>query len=256
MDLPSPERRRFRRIRARPLRDPLGQSVLALLGALLCFGGGAGMLVAGRSTAAVIALILAAASVAVYAGLAARAFKRDKAVRYWEDRRELRLLLSRRDAHLELQRGMLKALGGFDRRGAGGASTARPALAELVDGAYRVLDATSRDDVAAILALEEGRECRVLHAATNGRSRWGSLRVGRQFPLDDSLEEALARLARHHRAFEAPAPAGRLHLALLSEAPFGRADEAFFADLQGYLPVIARLSRPRASGKPRVSLVR
>ena len=257
IDLPSPERRRFRRVRARALSDPLGQSILALFGTLLSFGWGIGLLAAGRSTAATLALSVGAAAVATYAGIAARAFKRDKAVRYWEDRRQLRLQLSRKDAHLELHRGVLRAARALDREEREDASKAQTALVEFAEGIYRVLDATCRDDVAVALVLEVGQSYRILHSATNMRSRWAVLRSGKHCPVDGTFERKMSELAPHHRTIGMGTAFGHLRVVILSESPFDEADDAFLEELPEYLALIVeRWNRSAAIHESYISLVR
>jgi hypothetical protein len=257
IDLPSPERRRFRRIRARALKDPLSQSVLALLGTLLSVGWGIGLLTSGRAVAAALTLSLGAIAVAIYVGIAARAFKRDKAVRYWEDRRELRLRLSRKEAHLDLHRGVMRAIRVLDREEQGNAGRAQEALAELVEGVHKVLDTTCRDDVAAALVLEVGQWYRILHSSTSKRSRWEILRPGKHCPVDGTFERKLTELAAHHRTFGMGTAYGHLRVVLLSESPFNEADDAFLEELPDYLAlIIDRWNRSAAPHEPYVSLVR
>ncbi len=235
--------RRLRRVRARPLADPLGQSVLALTSALLAGGLGVWLLASGQHGRALVTLAATAVSVAVYTALGVRAFKRDKAVRYWKDCRDLRRDLTRRDAHLRLRWSMLTRVQRMGRSGAR-PGEAHAALAALVDGTYEVLDKTTGDDIAVVVALEANRRYRVLHAAASRRSRWAALAPGKRCPAEGSPEETLARLARHHRALGIDTPHGRLRMVVLSAVPLDEADHALCDELPLYLMLIAERWAP------------
>lgn len=245
---PGPWLQRIRRVRSRPLGDPLGQTVLALSSALLAGGWGVAQLASGRWEIGAALLCLTAIAAALYLALALQALKRDRAVRYWMDCRDLRLDLKRRDAHLRLRWDMLMLLRGMDGPGAE-ASGPQAALASLVEGTYAVLNATTADDVAVIVAMDANRRYRILHAATSRRSRWAALGPGKHCPADGPVEETLARLARHHRALGIETRHGRLRMVVLSDEPLDEADHALCDELPIYLMLIAERWSP-ASASP------
>jgi len=249
--LPPPSRwqRRLRRIRGGPLRDPLGQSVLALSSALLGVGWGVGLLTLGRDAAAAAVLCLAAIAVAIYAAIAARAMKRDKAIRYWRDRRDLRLALARKDAQLRLQSRVLRSVDSLDR--AKGPGQALGALSDLLDATYQAVVQATGADAAAVLALEAEGSYRILQAATSRRSRWTALAPGKQCPADRPLEETLSGLSRHHHASAISTSHGELRLVVLSEAPLTLIDEELFRDLPICLSLITDRWVPVSPSEPR-----
>ena len=253
---PGPWRRRIRRVRSRPLRDPLSQSVLALTSALLAGGLGLAVLATGRQAAGVVALCLASVAISFYAALALRALKRDKAVQFWMDCRDLRLELTRRDAHLDLRWNMLTLLRRLDCEGVAGGRP-QEALATLVEDAFQVLHAASGQDIAVVLAIEANRRYRVLHASASRRSRWSVLSPGKHCPAEVPIEETLARLAPHHRMLGIDTKHGRLRMAVLSEAPFSKADLAFCDELPLYLILVAqRWAAAAPAGEPHLMALR
>lgn len=246
--LPRPPRWRWRwrRVRNRPLQDPLSQSVIALSSSLIAIGSGLGLAFLGKGIAAAAILCLAAVSVAVYTALALRAFKRDRAVRYWLDRRDLRLELTERNAQLRLQAGILRSIHTLQRSN-DPPGDAHKALAGIVEGLYEVVERATGADVGVVLALEANHKYRILCASTSRRSRWSVLSEGKQCSADRPFEETLAQLSRFHRALGVETQHGRLRMVVLSERPLKRIDEALFDGLPIYLGLVAdRWSPARA----------
>lgn len=252
---PSRWTRRLRRVRSRPLRDPLALSVLALSSALLAIGLGVGMLFADRVLAGGTALVVATVFVSFYTAIALRAFKRDRAVRYWLDRRDLRLALARKEAHISLHGEMIEAVRKLDE--VGGPSRAQAMLCSIVDGVYATISRITGADAAVILALESNRRHRILRAATSKRSRWDVLESGKDCPADQPLEEKLAGLAQHHRTCEITTMHGDLRLIVLSEAALELVGDRLFVDLTTCLHLLAvRWAPPNAPASRRIALVR
>lgn len=207
-----------------------------------------------RAIASLIAFTLAALAVAFYTAVALRSLKRDKAVSYWIDRRELRLELGRMEAQMRLSARMLEAVRRLDAEP--GPGTAQSVLLALVDDVYSMVSRATGVDAAVVLALEANRRHRVLHAATSRRSRWLALEPGKCCSADRPLLQILAELAPHHRECEVATPHGWLRAVVLSEASLDVVGDSLFEAFETCLGLLATRWSPSAmQGEPRIALV-
>jgi hypothetical protein len=207
---------RWRRAVVSPLTDVWGLGVATLALALVSGAVGGVLLSQGAEWAGRVGLTFAGLTLFAHVVLAFKAFKRDKAVQYWKDRRDLRTQLRRETAHRALLGTTLRRLRDLDR--GYGSGQVEDVLYPLVDEVQAVLEA-DHDDVAVVLALQGETHYRVLSSTASRGSRWGTLRPGKQCRKRGSLEATLRKLAPYRRAFGVDAEAGSLQFVVLSESP-------------------------------------
>lgn len=231
-------RRSLRRVRARgPFRDPLGQGIVAASGAILTAGTGLWVLRLGHSRAALWMFGAAAIGATIYLALAARAFKRDKAVQFWQERRELRLSLGREEAYRKL---LVQALAQVYRFQGGGVSRVHveEALGRMVDLTFRVF-APVHDDIAVLLVHQVNGRCEIVHSALSQGSRWHVLRSGKHCILEGDLTDRLQELAPHHRASLISTSARPLWFVVLHDSQLSNAEEELLHPLAQIFESIA-----------------
>jgi hypothetical protein len=186
--------RSYRRVRARGLlSDPLGQGIVAASSAVLMAGAGVWFLLIGWITIGGWLLGIAAIEGIVYLALAIQAFKRDKSVQFWLERRQLRIDLEREEA---FRRVLLRAhhhLQDF-QESPPDAFKAQAALAEVAELAFRVF-APAHDDLALLVLEETGARCRILHSELSHGTRWHALRIDKECMIQGDLSKRLDELA-------------------------------------------------------------
>jgi len=248
---PPPWRRLRRKLRAHPTVDPLGQAVISL-GLSLVLGGIGTLLLGDHRGPGTICLVLSAALVMIYLAIVVRAVKRDKAISYWRDRRDLRLSLTQERAHYAFLTMVLRQINGLAEAGNNSElseeARLRIALAAVLTELYGAL-AVRHDDLAVVLAFAANRHYEVIHSALSPGSRWKALRPGKHCPIDRPLEDRLAELAEHHYSAEAYADEGRLCLIVLADREFDAGDRQLLDQLPTCLELLA--SRRGQSRLPR-----
>lgn len=209
----------------RPLNDPVVQGLLAVMGAVL-FGAFAWALRGhGLSGLGAVSIAAAVGCVGAFLLLVGRAMERDKLVEYWQDRRELRLELRRRQAELDLARISLENSETiYASRFDGAADDARIACFVLIVNAAHACLAARHDDVAVLLWERGGDRRRVLHASTSPGSRFSVLRSGKSCLIRGDAAETLQGLAPYHSSFMVDEGFAAVGVAVLSYAPFDDED--------------------------------
>lgn len=181
--------------RPRPFGNPLSRGALALSGSVAAFGLALWLLVSGRwGTAGLGALILATAFATLYLALVGQAVKRGKVVEYWEDRRELRWELSRKEAYVRLLTEMMEWNARLREHSE---ADVEEAFQAIVDSTYSVF-APAYDDLAVLIAYQAGEDCQVVRSKLGPGSRWHDLRSGKRCTLKGNLEQRLRELAPYH----------------------------------------------------------
>ncbi len=224
--LPVPAASRIRRhAMYRPLNDPVVQGLIAVMCAVLFGAFGWAFRGHGLNGLGAVSIAAAVGCVGAFLLLVGRAMERDKLVEYWQDRRELRLELRRRQAELDLVRVSLEHRADHrayvaDTSLADGA-TAR--VIQIADAAHACL-AARHDDVAVILWQNTGNRRLVLHASTSPGSRFSSLRSGKSCLIQGDATELLKELAPHYSAFMIDEGTNAIGVAVLSYASFDSED--------------------------------
>jgi hypothetical protein len=247
--------RSYRRVRGRGVfRDPLGQGVVAVSSAILTAGSGVWFLLLGWVSVGGWLLGLAAIEATIFASLAARAFKRDKAVQFWQERRQLRIDLEREEAyrkvllwaHLELRR--------FQSKPPSRDETER-ALGQLADLTFRFL-APLHDDLGVLAVEEKGRRCRIVHSALSQGSRWQALKAGKHCILEGDLSQRLAEIAGKGRVQQQfiGSSAFPVSFVILHESSLGRAEHELLQYLYPILETVANSASPTGQGQDRQHL--
>lgn len=240
--------RSYRRVRARGfVSDPLGQGIVAVSSAVLTAGSGVWLLLLDWVTIGGWLLGLAAIEAISFIALAARAFKRDKAVKFWQERRQLRLDLEREEAyrkvllwaHLELRRFQVER----PRK-----KKVEGALGKLGELTFRVL-APFHGDLAVLVIEENEGRCRIVNSALSQGSRWQALRAGKNCVLEGNLRERLDELANGHRVQlqfigNSAFPAS---FAVLHESDLSRAENEL---LQYLYPILETVATSASSTQP------
>lgn len=219
----SPWQRSLVRVKARgPLNDPLGKGILAVSMTLMAGLLGLWTLVFGDLRLAALAFGLAAIEGVIYLALTVRAFKRDKAVQFWQERRRLRLDLGREAAYRQL---LLYAFFQLDhlQRESQDDSDVEEALRRMVHLTYSVF-APAQDELAVLLVREGDGRCEIVHSALGQGSRWHALRKGKHCKLEGPLKERLESLSPHHYAQKISTSTFPLWLVVLHDAPLTRAE--------------------------------
>lgn len=232
-----PWRRSLRRVRARGvLDDPLGQGLIALTSAVLTAGGGLWLLLLGRDLAAGLMFGVAAVEMTVYVALAARAFKRDKAVQFWQERRQLRFDLDREEAFRRL---MLQALSQVNHHAEMPTeSQIQNTLDRMVDLTFRVFS-SAHDDLAVLLVRQVNGRCNITYSALSQGSRWHALSAGKHCILDGDLEDRLRELAPHHRAHLISSSTTPLWLVVLHDSPLSKREAEMLHRLPSAFEAVA-----------------
>jgi len=240
----------YRRVRARGfVDDPLGQGIVAVSSAVLTAGSGVWFLLLGWATVGGWLLGLAAIETVVFTALVLRALKRDKAVKFWQERRQLRLDLEREEAyrkvllwaHLELRHFQVNPPSRMRVEGA---------LEKLGELAYRVL-APFHGDLAVLVLEENEKRCRIVSSTLSQGSRWQALRKDKNCELAGDLRERLDELADGHRVqlqfignttFAAS-------FAILHESDLSRAEDELLQYLYPILETVASSSAEAGAGE-------
>jgi len=222
--LPPPPlwRRLTRQLRAYPLVDPLGQAGISLTLSIALGGVGAWMLERSRTTGMVL-LLLAGVLALFYLALVGRAVKRDKAINYWRDRRDLRLRLTEERAQHAFAVAMLEQVHFLDGELGDDDSLTEAVLSGLASRLYTAL-APRHDDLAVVLALAAEGQYHILHSALSSGSRWRALKPDKHCEIRGPLSDRLSELADHHHAAESAVDAGRLCAIVLADTELDAAD--------------------------------
>lgn len=193
-------RRALRRVRARGfLGDPLGQGLILIFSSCVTAIAGVWWLLTDHDGMAVLAIQLAAVEIVFLLVMGVKAFKRDKAVQYWHDRKELRMELDREQVFRELMEFSLQQA----HRQQLSVSTLKQveaALGRMTELTYRYL-VPQHDDLAVLLVSELDEHLKVLHSSLSHGSRWRDLRSGKRCPLRGDLKERVEELSPN-RHFE------------------------------------------------------
>ncbi|HEX6752389.1 MAG TPA: hypothetical protein VF093_02210 [Solirubrobacterales bacterium] len=205
-----------------------------------------------------MALLLLAMVLALsYLALVGRAVKRDKAIRYWQDRRLLRLRVTQERAHRRFLATVLTQLRALEGSPSGGSQQAPApvAVARVLDQLYKALS-VGNDDLAVVVGIAADGSCRIVQSRLSSGSRWKALKPGKRCELKGPLEQRLDELAEHHYAAESDIPTGRLCIAVLADRQFDDCDRELLDQLPTCLELLAGAWRQgRPAGQPTISAV-
>ena len=216
-------RRSVRRVRGRhPLRDPVGQGLLALAGSMSSGLTGIWLLTFDRPELALPAFGAAIVLFTFYVGLSARAIKRGKTVQYWEERQRLRFDLRREEGYRRLSLLAMDYVGQRER--ASSVEGIERVLERMVDEAFSVFG-PHHDDLAVLLVHQAANHCMVVNSRFSPGSRWHDLRSGKRCYLKRNLEDRLSELAPHHPARLVSAFRGSLWLVVLHVSPMSSVEK-------------------------------
>lgn len=248
--LPTSQRRAFRNSRAyQALYDPLVQGVIAMTTAAMFLGLAWALRSNGLFAIALIPISATVGCVVAFLVMVGRAARRDRAARYWVDRRALRLEVARHRAETQL---CLTAILQADAQRSVARSDLDAALAAFGD-AVREAFATRRDDVAVLMWRESEDHRVIVRGSVADGTRFGSLKPGRRCALSRDLDATLRHYAPYSWHCSADATDGRIGLAVLSFASFDEDDSEVLRWIEPCLRLVATApAEPTAGEAPKV----